>query len=91
MNLVVIVESARTLITHSGNDDTNTLHVPSLIAVGAALGECQLVSRTPSLADERCRREVFALPLLLRVPEHVEPGPHAVGGPPQRPVHQWLR
>ncbi|EJF67290.1 CDF-like metal transporter [Dichomitus squalens LYAD-421 SS1] len=38
VNLVVIVESARTLITHNGTDDTNTLHVPSLIAVGAALG-----------------------------------------------------
>ncbi|KAH9897725.1 CDF-like metal transporter [Cubamyces lactineus] len=37
VNLVVIVESARTLITHSG-DDTNALHVPSLISVGAALG-----------------------------------------------------
>ena len=38
VNLVVIVESTRTLITHNGDDDTNTLHVPSLIAVGAALG-----------------------------------------------------
>ncbi|KAI0778811.1 CDF-like metal transporter [Trametes elegans] len=37
VNLVVVVESARTLITHSG-DDTNTLHVPSLVSVGAALG-----------------------------------------------------
>ncbi|KAF8588346.1 CDF-like metal transporter [Ramaria rubella] len=37
VNLVVTVESVRTLITHSGND-TNSLHVPSLIAVGAALG-----------------------------------------------------
>ena len=38
VNLVVIVESARTLITRNSDDDTNTLHVPSLIAVGAALG-----------------------------------------------------
>ncbi|OBZ78819.1 Metal tolerance protein 7 [Grifola frondosa] len=39
VNLVVIVESARTLITHKSSDDnTNALHVPSLIAVGAALG-----------------------------------------------------
>ncbi|KIJ53622.1 hypothetical protein M422DRAFT_58488 [Sphaerobolus stellatus SS14] len=37
VNLVVIVESIRTIITHTGND-TNTLHVPSLVAVGAALG-----------------------------------------------------
>lgn len=38
VNLVVIVESARTLITHNSSSDTNTFHVPSLIAVGAALG-----------------------------------------------------
>ncbi|KAA1471452.1 CDF-like metal transporter [Dentipellis sp. KUC8613] len=37
VNLVVIVESARDLITHGGND-VNALHVPSLVAVGAALG-----------------------------------------------------
>ncbi|OCH95741.1 CDF manganese transporter [Obba rivulosa] len=38
VNLVVIVESARSIITHKSGDDTNDLHIPSLIAVGAALG-----------------------------------------------------
>lgn len=38
VNLVVIVESARDLISHGGGE-TNELHVPSLIAVAAALGE----------------------------------------------------
>ncbi|KAI0076049.1 CDF-like metal transporter [Panus rudis PR-1116 ss-1] len=38
VNLVVIVESARTLITHNSDEDVNELHVPSLISVGAALG-----------------------------------------------------
>ncbi|THH23237.1 hypothetical protein EUX98_g7940 [Antrodiella citrinella] len=38
VNLVVIVESARTLITHNNDQDVNELHIPSLIAVGAALG-----------------------------------------------------
>ncbi|KAI0713151.1 CDF-like metal transporter [Cerioporus squamosus] len=38
VNLVVIVESIRTLITRNSDDDTNALHVPSLISVGAALG-----------------------------------------------------
>ncbi|KAI0800581.1 CDF-like metal transporter [Fomes fomentarius] len=38
VNLVVIVESARTLITRNSDEQTNDLHVPSLIAVGAALG-----------------------------------------------------
>ena len=37
VNLVVIVESARGLITH-GDDDLNQLHLTSLIAVAAALG-----------------------------------------------------
>jgi len=37
VNLVVTVESVRTLVSHKGHD-TNQLHVPSLIAVGAALG-----------------------------------------------------
>ncbi|TFY81024.1 hypothetical protein EWM64_g2992 [Hericium alpestre] len=37
VNLVVIVESVRDLVSHHGGD-LNTLHVPSLVAVGAALG-----------------------------------------------------
>ncbi|EMD42243.1 hypothetical protein CERSUDRAFT_102600 [Gelatoporia subvermispora B] len=38
VNLVVIVESVRTIVTHKSGDDTNDFHIPSLIAVGAALG-----------------------------------------------------
>ena len=38
VNLVVIVEGTRTLLTHTGSD-TNALHIPSLVAVAAALGE----------------------------------------------------
>ncbi|PSR72556.1 hypothetical protein PHLCEN_2v11549 [Hermanssonia centrifuga] len=38
VNLVVIVESMRTIATHNSDEKTNALHVPSLIAVGAALG-----------------------------------------------------
>ena len=37
VNLVVIVESMRSIIDHGG-DEVNGIHVPSLIAVGAALG-----------------------------------------------------
>lgn len=37
VNLIVIVESVQRLVTHSGSD-LNTLHIPSLVAVGAALG-----------------------------------------------------
>lgn len=48
VNLVVIVESARTLITRESDEDVNALHVPSLIAVGAALGKFYY---TPMLAS----------------------------------------
>jgi hypothetical protein len=36
VNLVVIVESARDLLKH--NDKDLKLHIPSVVAVGAALG-----------------------------------------------------
>jgi hypothetical protein len=38
VNLVVIVESVRTLVSHNNDDDTNDFHLPSIIAVAAALG-----------------------------------------------------
>ncbi|KAH8998782.1 CDF-like metal transporter [Lactarius hatsudake] len=37
VNFIVIIESARDLITHK-NQDLNNFHVPSVVAVGAALG-----------------------------------------------------
>lgn len=37
VNLVVIVESIRTLLTHKGGS-TNDFHLPSILAVAAALG-----------------------------------------------------
>jgi hypothetical protein len=43
VNFVVIVEGAQTLITHSGGG-VNKLHIPSLVAVGAALGEDIFIS-----------------------------------------------
>ncbi|KAJ3714615.1 CDF-like metal transporter [Lentinula guzmanii] len=38
VNLVVMVESVRDLVTHNPDSDTNTFHLPSIIAVAAALG-----------------------------------------------------
>ena len=38
VNLVVIVESVRVLITHSGGG-TNEFHLASILAVAAALGK----------------------------------------------------
>lgn len=37
VNLVIVVESVRALVTH-GDGDTNKLHIPSIIAVAAAFG-----------------------------------------------------
>jgi len=37
VNLIVVVEAVRRFVSHSG-DETNKLHVPALVAVGAALG-----------------------------------------------------
>ena len=37
VNLVIIVESGRDLLKHS-DKDSNKLHIPSIVAVGAALG-----------------------------------------------------
>ena len=38
VNLIVIVESIQTVITHTSND-LNAFHLPSLVAVAAALGQ----------------------------------------------------
>ncbi|KAH9948224.1 CDF manganese transporter [Amylocystis lapponica] len=37
-NLVIIVESVQTIAGHKPGDKTNTYHIPSLVAVGVALG-----------------------------------------------------
>ncbi|TFK56532.1 hypothetical protein OE88DRAFT_29216 [Heliocybe sulcata] len=37
VNLVVVVQSIQSIITHKSDEDTKTLHVPSIIAVAAAL------------------------------------------------------
>jgi hypothetical protein len=37
VNFIVIIESARDLIIHK-NNDLNKFHIPSVVAVGAALG-----------------------------------------------------
>ena len=39
VNLVIIVESVRTIVTHNSADKVNALHIPSLVAVAAALGK----------------------------------------------------
>lgn len=67
MNLVVIVESFRSIITHTGGD-LKDFHVPSLIAVGAALGKHWSIAITcsDSHAIEFCVScQIASFPLLL--------------------------
>ncbi|KAF7792548.1 hypothetical protein EIP86_003589 [Pleurotus ostreatoroseus] len=58
VNLVVIVESMRTIITHNNNEETNKLHVPSLIAVAAALGFRKASSQVEVLWEDH-RNDLF--------------------------------
>lgn len=37
VNLVILVESIRALVDHNG-EETNKLHIPSIVAVAAAFG-----------------------------------------------------
>lgn len=73
VNLVVIVESMRTIATHKADEETNPLHVPSLIAVAAALGKMRFQKKTGLHADVHPRRQVCSLPLLHTPSQSVEP------------------
>jgi hypothetical protein len=49
VNLIVIVESIQKFITHDSNE-LNGFHLPSLLAVAAALGESQVVMSFDALS-----------------------------------------
>ena len=49
VNLVVLVESVQELITHTKSDDK--FHIPSLVAVGVALGAPHPSSSDTRVAD----------------------------------------
>ena len=72
VNLVVIVESARDLLNHG---KTLSLHIPSIVAVGVALGRA---ASAPSIrfvcTNHPTRRsQVSSLSLLLLVTYQVGP------------------
>jgi hypothetical protein len=55
VNLVVIVESVQSLITSDG--ELKEFHIPSIVAVAAALGEHRsicMVSYPPLIMRDRC-------------------------------------
>lgn len=73
VNLVVIVESGRDLLKHKGND-SNTFHIPSVVAVGAALGGPTHTTLFIGANQTTRRRQVSSLSLLLLITFKVKPG-----------------
>ena len=90
VNLVIIVESIRSIASHKG-DDTNKLFIPAIAAVASALG---WLPTTPPpvygpVANLRTnRRQVPAIPVLSCRQERLEPSTNALGGPQERLVRQ---
>jgi len=73
VNLVVIVESVRDLIKNN-NKDLNQLHIPSVVAVGAALGGPAYPTHFIDADQPTGRRQVPSLSLLLLITFKVKPG-----------------
>jgi hypothetical protein len=63
VNLVIIVESARSIITH-GNNDTNDFNISAVAAVAAALGKC-CIRRLPRYENSRTYRDKISSILVL--------------------------
>ncbi len=84
VSLVVIVESIRTIVTKEG-DELQAFHLPSIIAVGAALRKSHFNNKNPHvfLTCYCCSRQVYPLCLLIFNPQEFQPGSGSLGGPPQ--------
>ncbi|KAJ2918382.1 hypothetical protein MD484_g2005, partial [Candolleomyces efflorescens] len=90
VNLVVVVESISSLATYEG-DDLRKFHLPSIIAVGSALGGVLNSSYDAQPLNQVNSRETPLVPVQFLDPKAVEPGTIAVGGSPQRSIYQFLR
>lgn len=88
VNLVVIVESARSLITKSDND-LQDFHLPSIIAVSSALGQF-LGHIFGVVLNTRSSRQIYALRVLLLPSEEVKSSPSSVGRSSKRFVDKWI-
>jgi hypothetical protein len=73
VNLVVIVESGRALLKHN-DKDLNKFHIPSVVAVGAALGGLPVLTHFIGANQPTRRRQVSSLSLLLLITFKVKPG-----------------
>ena len=80
MNLVVIVESVQQLVTHAGGG-LNGLHIPSLVAVGAALGLIvQYLFYALSNTCDYSRCKAAPVSVLLLITRQVKSGSSTMGG-----------
>ncbi len=85
VNLILIVESIRSIATHNPDEDTTELHIPSLAAVGVALrGPALGVATESGLTLDLRSDQAVPLFVLLRYPETLESGAGPVGGPQER-------
>jgi hypothetical protein len=85
VNLVVIVESARILISKQG-DELAPFHLPSIIAVASALGSFFHHLRLHLFLKFVFSREIPALRIQLLVEETLESGSGSLARPPERPL-----
>ena len=79
VNLIVVVESVRSVITHNSADDLNEFHVPSIVAVGAALGMHPSHLRGFLQPISRC--QVPSVLVLSPAPKTIKSGRGLVGRP----------
>jgi cellobiose-specific phosphotransferase system component IIC len=79
VNLVVIVESAQSLITRK-NGDLKEFHLPSILAVAAALGISLKIGSEYFDVTLTGSGETFAVYLLFLASKEVQSGPRAMGG-----------
>jgi hypothetical protein len=89
VNLVVIVESVRSLISKKGNE-LAPFDLPSIIAVAAALGKF-LPLHCLRFLKFVFSRKIPALRVLLLVEKTLKSSSSALGRPPERSLDQWIR
>ena len=93
VNIVVFIESFRTIIMRESDEERNALHLASLIEVSAAWGTPSLPLLTAHflIPWHVLRHQAFAVLILSFPEEAVQSGSGLVGGPQERLVDQWLR
>lgn len=89
VNLVVIVEAARALITKS-NDELENFHLPSIIGVAAALGMTAERLACVSHASITYRRQISAFLVFIFFKKQVKSSTGPVGRSQKRFIYQWF-